>query len=416
MGLNPRLIAKLTQMQITEPTPIQAQAIPVAMEGRDVMGLAQTGTGKTAAFAVPLIQSLEASGGRPFPKTARSLILAPTRELANQIADALASFAGGANLKVTVVVGGASIHPQIKRLGRGVDILVATPGRLMDLLERGAVDLSQSHHLVLDEADQMLDMGFIHALRQIAPLLPDDRQTMLFSATMPKQMAELARAFLKDPVRIETAPPGTAAENITQSVHYIAQGQKTALLIDLLNQHKDQLALVFARTRHGTERLMHQLGQAGFATDSIHGDKRQRERERTIRDFREGRIRVLVATDVAARGIDISDVRYVYNYDLPNVAENYVHRIGRTARAGAEGNAVSFCAAHEMAELRGMQKAVNHAIVVAGGDEWRTGRPPQGKRPQQKRPQQGRPWGGPNRGEKPNNGGHGQKPRSRRAA
>jgi ATP-dependent RNA helicase RhlE len=399
LGLNARILARLAQMNITVPTPIQAEAIPAALQGQDVMGLAQTGTGKTAAFALPLLQGLEAMSGGPFPKSARSLILAPTRELANQIADAIADFAGGARLKITVVVGGASIHPQIKRLARGVDVLVATPGRLIDLIERNAVDLSDTGYLVLDEADQMLDMGFIHALRQIAPLLPAQRQTMLFSATMPKQMAELARAFLTNPVRIETAPPGTTAENITQAVHFVLQSDKTRLLDTLLTEHTEELALVFARTKHGAERLMTQLERAGFAAGSIHGDKRQRERERTIRDFKDGRIRVLVATDVAARGIDIPDVRYVYNYDLPNVAENYIHRIGRTARAGANGNAVAFCAPHEMDDLRAIQKAVDLRLPVASGSEWRNEKT--ASRPAGKRPGQGRGQGqgqGPSQG------------------
>jgi len=382
MGLTTRALSNLATAGISEPTPIQAKAIPEALNGRDVMGLAQTGTGKTAAFALPLINALERQDMRARPKAARSLILAPTRELANQIADAIAGFAAGARLKVGVVVGGVSIFAQKKRLGRGTDILIATPGRLIDLLEQKAVVLDDASYLVLDEADQMLDMGFIHALRKIAPLLPAKRQTMLFSATMPKQMAELAAAFLKDPVRIEVSPPGMAADKVDQSVHFVHQGDKLSLLKQMLDGHKAELALVFARTKHGAERLKTQLERDGFFAGSIHGDKRQRERAKTLDEFRARKLTVLVATDVAARGIDISDVRHVYNFDLPNVPENYVHRIGRTARAGAEGHAISFCAMHEMDALASIERAMKQAIPVGGGAPWRSPKNRQAPQPQ----------------------------------
>ncbi len=395
LGLQPGLLARLAQMGLSQPSPIQARAIPAALDGRDVMGLAQTGSGKTAAFALPLIQALTAPGAqRPQPKQARSLILAPTRELANQIADAVMEFAGDAKLKTTVVVGGAPIHPQIKRVGRGVDVLVATPGRLIDLLDRRALDLQETRRLVLDEADQMLDMGFIHALRRIAECLPQDRQTMLFSATMPKQMADLAKAFLRNPERIETDPPGQVASDIAQSVRFVAQGDKTRLLVDLLGGHPGRQALVFARTKRGVDRLTDALESAGFAVGGLHGDKRQRERERTIRAFRQGQIDVLTATDVAARGIDIPDVRFVYNYDLPNVPEAYVHRIGRTGRAGASGDAVAFCAMHEMDDLAAIQRTLGVELPVAGGAPWGPVGRPAGKRPgpaqKRHRPQQQR--------------------------
>ena len=370
LGLAPRLVAALTEQGITQPTPIQTQAIPHAMNGRDVMGLAQTGSGKTAAFGLPMVDSLLKNGERPSPKTARALVLAPTRELAKQIADQLDIYTKGTHLKVCLVVGGAGISAQIKRMERGVSLLVATPGRLIDLLDRRAVLLNETQVLVLDEADQMLDLGFIHALRRIAPMLPASRQTMLFSATMPKQMAELAQAFLTDPVRVEVNTPGKPVEKIEQSVHFVAQRAKTDLLIELLDKHRNELALVFGRTKHGCEKLYLQLEKAGFAAASIHGNKSQGQRERAIRDFREGRTRVLVATDVAARGIDIPGVRHVYNYDLPNVAENYVHRIGRTARAGAEGAAIAFCAPDEMGELKDIQKAMKATIPVASGSPW----------------------------------------------
>ncbi|ATI42815.1 DEAD/DEAH box helicase [Pacificitalea manganoxidans] len=370
LGLAPRLLAKLPELGISDPTPIQTQAIPHALNGRDVMGLAQTGTGKTLAFGLPLLDALMKNGSKPAPRTVRGLVLAPTRELAKQIADNLKPFTHGTHLKVGIVVGGAGIHGQIQRLERGTDLLVATPGRLIDLIDRRAVDLSQAQFLVLDEADQMLDLGFIHALRKIAPLLAKKRQTMLFSATMPKQMAELSSAYLNDPVRVEVSPPGKAADKVTQEVHFIEQSNKTGKLIDLLKSHRSELALVFARTKHGSDRLMRQIERAGVDAVAIHGNKSQGQRERAIRDFRDGRIKVLVATDVAARGIDIPGVAFVYNYDLPNVPENYVHRIGRTARAGKEGQAVALCAPEEMGDFRAIEKVMKLSVPVASGQPW----------------------------------------------
>ncbi|KAF0675527.1 DEAD/DEAH box helicase [Profundibacterium mesophilum] len=370
LGLSPKLVARLAEQGITEPTPIQKQAIPHAMNGRDVMGLAQTGTGKTAAFGLPLIHALTTEGTKPAPKTARGLILAPTRELANQIAENLRSYTGGSHLSVAIVVGGVSINRQINRLERGVDLLVATPGRLIDLLDRRAVRLDETRFLVLDEADQMLDMGFIHALRKIAPLLAPERQTMLFSATMPKLMNEIAQAYLDNPVRVEVSPPGKVADKVTQEVHFLPKEGKQGKLVELLQRHREERALVFARTKHGAERLMKQLDRAGFAAASIHGNKSQNQRDRAITDFKSAKIRVLVATDVAARGIDIPGVEYVYNFDLPNVPENYVHRIGRTARAGRAGEAIAFCAPDEMGDLRGIEKVMKLSIPVASGAPW----------------------------------------------
>ncbi|MEO1494718.1 MAG: DEAD/DEAH box helicase [Pseudomonadota bacterium] len=366
----PRLVTRLTELGLTDPTPIQDRAIPAALEGRDILGLAQTGTGKTAAFGLPMIHALAKRGRKPAPKTAAGLILAPTRELAKQIADNLRAFTKGSHLKVGVVIGGASINMQAGMLRKGTDLLIATPGRLIDHLDRGSVVLDETGFLVLDEADQMLDLGFIHALRQIAPLLPTDRQTMLFSATMPKQMAELSRAYLTDPVRIEIARSGSTADNVTQAVHFVAQPDKQALLRTLLAAHPGERAVVFTRTKFGAERLMKQLGRAGFEAGSIHGNKSQGQRERAIKAFRDGKITVLVATDVAARGIDIKDVGYVYNFDIPNVAENYVHRIGRTARAGADGQAIALCAPDEMAYLSDIEKILKREIPTADGTRW----------------------------------------------
>ncbi|PQO22570.1 DEAD/DEAH box helicase, partial [Rhodobacteraceae bacterium WD3A24] len=387
LGLAPSLLKALEAEGFTTPTPIQARAIPAILEGRDLMGLAQTGTGKTAAFGLPLIHKLLGLG-KPEPREVRALILAPTRELANQISETLQIFTRGSPTKVMTVVGGASLSRQTERLGRGTDILVATPGRLIDLLERKALSLSRTRYLVLDEADQMLDLGFIHALRRIARMLPAERQTLLFSATMPKQMAELAETYLNNPLRVQVAPPGKPADKITQGVHFTGQGEKARLLESYLDRHRDELALVFSRTKHGAEKLKKLLEGWGFAAGSIHGNKSQGQRERALKAFRSGELRVLVATDVAARGIDIPAVRHVYNFDLPNVPENYVHRIGRTARAGAEGRAVAFCAPAEIGELRAIETTLHKRIEVLGGEA-----PAEPAR--QERGRGGKPGGGP---------------------
>ncbi|MEL6293658.1 MAG: DEAD/DEAH box helicase [Pseudomonadota bacterium] len=368
LGLNARLVSRLDALGLKQPTPIQTKAIPQALQSRDVLGIAQTGTGKTAAFGIPLVVALSKRQEKAAPKSARGLILAPTRELANQIVENLRGLTS--DLRIMLVVGGKSINAQTQKLARGTDILVATPGRLIDLMDRHAVDLSRTRFLVLDEADQMLDIGFVHALRQIAPQLGKDRQTMMFSATMPKAMTELSRDYLSDPVRVEVSPPGKVADKVTHSVHFVAKEKKQELLIELLDGHRDDRALVFSRTKHGAERLMKTLEKIGFAATSIHGNKSQGQRDRAIAAFKAGSVRVLVATDVAARGIDIPGVGYVYNYDLPNVPENYVHRIGRTARAGREGQAVAFCAADEMSELKAIEKVLGTRIEVAGGAPW----------------------------------------------
>jgi ATP-dependent RNA helicase RhlE len=390
MGLAPRLTARLAEQNITTATPIQTEAIPHAMKGRDVMGLAQTGTGKTLAFGLPLVHTLNARGVKPAPRHAHGLILAPTRELARQIFDTMVGLTRGSHMKVALVVGGGSINRQVETMKRGADLLIATPGRLIDLLDRKAVQLGATRFLVLDEADQMLDMGFIHALRQIAPLLPKERQTMLFSATMPKLMADLSRDYLKDPVRVEVARPGVAADKIDQSVYFVAQPDKLGLLSKLLSQKGNARSLVFARTKHGAERLMKQLEKDGFSAGSIHGNKSQGQRDRALKALKTGEIDVLVATDVAARGIDIDGISHVYNFDLPNVAENYVHRIGRTARAGASGRAIAFCSSEETSELRAIQKLLGVDIAVAGGTPWEALRAPsKTTRPQKSRRRSG---------------------------
>ncbi len=368
LGLSPTLIKSVHSLGFVTPTPIQREAIPLILRGHDLMGLAQTGTGKTAAFGLPLVQQLLANKVQPSPKTTRALILAPTRELVNQIASNLRDYVKRTPLRICLVVGGVSINAQINALQRGTDILVATPGRLIDLVERRAIYLDQAKFLVLDEADQMLDLGFIHTLRRIAKLVGVPRQTLLFSATMPKQIEELSRAYLTDPVRVEVAPPGRPAERVRQSVHFIGQRNKVELLKSCLLERPDDLSLVFSRTKHGAEKLMNALVQSGFLAASIHGNKSQGQRERAIKSFRDGQVRVLVATDVAARGIDIPGVSHVYNFDLPEVPENYVHRIGRTARAGAAGEAVAFCGPADIRLLRDIERLIGIRILVASGE------------------------------------------------
>ena len=365
LGLSPKLTKRLDHSGFSTPTPIQAQAIPLALDGHDIMGLAQTGTGKTLAFGLPMIDRLLATSGKPAPKTVKALILAPTRELVNQISENLLTLIKPTPLKLLTVVGGQSVGRQIKQLSRGTDILVATPGRLIDHMERGSVDLSTVRYLVLDEADQMLDMGFIHALRQIAPALGTPRQTMLFSAPMPKQMEELSRSYLTDPRRVQVAPPGKTANKIEQSVLFMDRAEKPGKLREILSADPDALSLVFARTKKGAERLKIKLVADGYSAASIHGNKSQGQRDQAIKAFRAGKVKILVATDVAARGIDIPGVAYVINYDLPNVAEAYVHRIGRTARAGREGTAISFCSPEEAQLLRDIEKLIGRRF---GGD------------------------------------------------
>ncbi len=321
------------------------------------------------AFGLPIIEMLLKDAKRPDNRTVRTLILAPTRELVNQIADNLKLFVRKTPLKINVVVGGASINKQQLQLERGTDILVATPGRLLDLISRRALSLGQVSYLVLDEADQMLDLGFIHDLRKISKLVPAKRQTMLFSATMPKTIADLASEYLTDPVKVEVSPPGKAADKVEQYVHFVSgQNHKTEILKETISANPDGRAMVFLRTKHGAEKLMKHLDHVGFAVASIHGNKSQGQRERALRAFRDGEVRILVATDVAARGIDIPGVSHVYNYDLPEVPDAYVHRIGRTARAGRDGIAIAFCAPDEARLLRDIERLMGIEIAVASGE------------------------------------------------
>ncbi len=404
LGLSPKLLKALEKTDLQIPTPIQAQSIPHIMAGRDLMGLAQTGTGKTAAFGLPLLHRLLDIPNPPPPRHVRALILVPTRELANQIRDNLERFTKGTPTKIVLVVGGASINKQAANLARGADVLVATPGRLQDLIERGEVNLNLTGYLVLDEADHMLDMGFIHALRRIAKHIPVKRQTLMFSATMPKDISEIAETYLRDPIKVQVAPPGKPVEAIDQGVHFIPMGDKARLLESYLLKHPGEQALVFGRTKHGSEKLSKLLETWGFKVGAIHGNKSQNHRDRTLGAFREGALDVLVATDVAARGIDIPTVRHVYNFDMPNVPENYVHRIGRTARAGASGTSVSFCSPGEMGEFQAIEKMLKKPVPVIGGAPWAAdlvaAAPKPGHKPQGQRPQGQRPGGAP-RGQAP---------------
>ncbi len=358
LGLSPALTDELARAGFDQPTTIQQQAIPLALEGHDILGLAQTGTGKTMAFGLPMIDLIKGTSEKRVAKSAKALILAPTRELVNQIAENLLPMVRSLSLRITKVVGGQSINRQVMALAKGTDVLVATPGRLIDLLDRGDVTLSSTRFLVLDEADQMLDMGFIHDLKKIAPRLATPRQTMLFSATMPKQLEELSRSYLSNPKRVQVAPPGKTADKIKQSVLFLDKPQKQKKLREILSDDLGGLSLVFARTKRGAERLSKDLIADGYNAASIHGNKSQGQRDRAIKAFREGTVTVLVATDVAARGIDIPGVARVINYELPNVAESYVHRIGRTARAGREGEAISFCSPDERSLLKDIEKLI----------------------------------------------------------
>jgi ATP-dependent RNA helicase RhlE len=361
LGLDAPLVRAVVAEGYDTPTPIQAQAIPVVLEAKDVIGCAQTGTGKTAAFVLPMLQVLGAPQGR-----IRALILTPTRELASQIGDRIRVYGQDQRLRHALVYGGVSQHGQERQLARSPDVLVATPGRLIDLMEQGIVALQNVELLVLDEADTMLDMGFIHAVRRIVGQVPKQRQTLLFSATMPKSITALANSVLREPVRISVTPQSTAADTVDQTLHFVKRADKRSLLTNLLSQDEVARALVFTRTKHGADRVARQLDQAGIRALAIHGNKSQSAREKALGLFRRGSVPVLVATDVAARGIDVPDVSHVVNYDLPNVAENYVHRIGRTGRAGAKGSAISFCEHDQQQLLADIERAIRQTIPVVG--------------------------------------------------
>ncbi|MFV0416061.1 MAG: DEAD/DEAH box helicase [Chthoniobacterales bacterium] len=358
----------LAKKGYTEMSPIQAQAIPVLLEGHDLMACAQTGTGKTAAFALPILHQISGLRRRPQSHEIRALILTPTRELAVQVAESFKTYGSNIRLQVGLVYGGVSQNPQIRNLQKGLDILVATPGRLLDLHEQGYVDFSAVEFFVLDEADRMLDMGFIGDIRRIAGHLPKDRQTLLFSATFAPEIKKLAADLLHEPENISIAPDATTAERVDHRVLFIEKDDKQNLLLDLIKDRAENAAgertLVFSRTRHGARRLAEKIKRAGISVDAIHGDKTQAARQKTIDSFRDGRIHVLVATDVAARGLDVKNITLVVNFDLPMEADNYVHRIGRTARAGNSGYAISFCSNEELPLLRQIERFIRQKINV----------------------------------------------------
>ncbi|WP_182085418.1 DEAD/DEAH box helicase [Aureimonas sp. ME7] len=354
LGLADALQSALVEMDITTPTPIQAQAIPAVLKGRDVLGIAQTGTGKTAAFSLPILDALLKKGDRPKPGAPRVLVLAPTRELALQIAENVKGFSAGTPIRYMTVFGGVSIRPQIETAKRGVDMVVATPGRLLDLIEQKAISLSAIEHLVLDEADRMLDMGFIRDINRIMKLVPEKRQSLLFSATMPQNIASLAAKILKDPVRVEVTPEVVTVEKIDQSVFLVPQKAKKHWLIKHLPGFDK--TVIFTRTKHGANRLSEDLTKAGIEALAIHGNKSQGARQKALSQFHAGELRVLVATDIVARGIHVDDITHVVNFDLPEEAESYVHRIGRTARAGKSGIAVTLCDPSEKPKLRQVEK------------------------------------------------------------
>jgi ATP-dependent RNA helicase RhlE len=369
MGLEARLLRALEQEGYTQPTPIQAQAIPHVLEGRDLLGIAQTGTGKTASFALPMLQRLALNPRTPEPKTARALILSPTRELAAQIADSFRAYSRYMNVSITTIFGGVSEHPQKQNMARGIDVLVATPGRLRDLVAQRAVELSKTEIFVLDEADRMLDMGFIADIRRIVKFLGPDRQNLFFSATMPEEIGRLAGELLHNPVRVSVTPPATTVERIAQRVIHVSNADKRALLIHLLRTDAAMArTLVFTRTKHGADKVVRALAAAGINASAIHGNKSQSQRVNALNNFRSGRAPVLIATDIAARGIDIDGITHVINFDLPHVPESYVHRIGRTARAGADGIAVAFCDREERPLLRDIEKVTRQQIPAS---EWR---------------------------------------------
>lgn len=362
LGLTAPLLKALQKEGYTVPTPIQAQAIPHALKGNDILGLAQTGTGKTAAFALPILQLLDKQQSRN-NKHIRALILTPTRELAVQISESFQTYGRYTGIKQEVIFGGVSQHAQTIALRNGIDVLIATPGRLLDLMDQGYVHLDKLEIFVLDEADRMLDMGFIHDVKKLIKALPARKQTMLFSATMPEQISKLVASLQKDPVKLQVTPASSTVEKIQQFVYFIPHQQKQSLLVHLLNKKNIGRTLVFARTKHRADKIAKQLKKASIHADAIHGNKSQAARQNTLNNFKHGKLKVLVATDIAARGIDVDALGHVINFDLPDVAETYVHRIGRTGRAGASGVAISFCdGSDEMGNLKSINKLIGLKI------------------------------------------------------
>ncbi len=362
LALTEPVLKALAHEGYTTPTPIQQQAIPFILQGKDLLGCAQTGTGKTAAFAIPILELMQAQ--KPLDHGIKVLVLTPTRELAIQIDESFAAYGRYAGIRHTVIFGGVSQHSQVNDLRRGVDILVATPGRLLDLMQQGFIHLEKLQIFVLDEADRMLDMGFIHDVKKVIAKLPAKRQTLFFSATMPPEIQKLADVLLKHPAKVEVTPPASTVDKIEQQLYHVAKKEKPELLLHLLKNPEIRTTLVFTRTKHGADKVVKILQKFQVRAAAIHGNKSQNARQNALADFKNGTLRVLVATDIAARGIDIDELSHVINFDLPDVPETYVHRIGRTGRAGKEGIAISFCSADEKEELRDIQKLIGKHIPV----------------------------------------------------
>ena len=427
-GLAEPLTRALARLELITPTPIQERSIPHALSGRDMLGIAQTGTGKTAAFALPLLHHLITEGGKPTTRTAKALILSPTRELAVQIAETIAELSEGTPISHSVVFGGVSVRPQIQALARGVDILVATPGRLLDLMEQRAIDLRETRHLILDEADRMLDMGFVRDVMKIVGKCPSDRQSMLFSATMPKPIEDLSKKILTNPQKVSVTPEVVTVEKIAQSVFSVPQKAKKHWLIDFVSKNETGRIVVFTRTKHGANRLTADLEKAGIQALAIHGNKSQSARQKALGAFQDGEIDILVATDIVARGIHVDDISHVVNFDLPEEPESYVHRIGRTARAGRSGQAIALVDPSERAKLKQIVKltgidltpqATDYTVNVPAGEDdaddgkrrGHRGQPARNGRPRNrgKSGSGGRPGGGAKR---QNAGGDKAKPSS----
>ena len=363
LQLSEPVLKALKEKNYITPTSIQTKAIPVAMKGRDILGIAQTGTGKTAAFAIPIIENLKQNQPQKESKRAiKALILTPTRELAIQISDTFTDYGKYTGLKHTVIFGGVNQNPQVRTLNNGVDILIATPGRLLDLISQKVITLSNLTHFVLDEADRMLDMGFIHDIRRLLPMLPKKRQTMLFSATMPKEIVNITKAILNKPERVEVAPVSSVVDTIEQNVYFVEKPQKIELLVDVLDKHRDLTTIIFSRTKHGADKIARTLNKRKIRCEAIHGNKSQNARQTALQNLKSGKCRIIVATDIAARGIDIQNLGVVINYDLPDVAETYVHRIGRTGRAGNSGVAFTFCSKDEHMMIKSIQKLTNKRL------------------------------------------------------
>lgn len=365
LNISEPILRALNEKKYVTPTPIQKRAIPLVLNKKDVLGLAQTGTGKTAAFAIPIIQQLYLAKEKGQQRKIKALILAPTRELAIQIDECVKEYATYTGLRHTTIYGGVKQNAQVNALKAGVDILVATPGRLLDLMNQGYINLRSIRHFVLDEADRMLDMGFVHDIKRLLPLMPKEKQSLLFSATMPRTIASLSQSILRNPAKVEVTPASSVVDTVKQYIYFVEKNDKKALLIDVLAKDKGQSVLVFSRTKHGADKIAKQLCKAGISSEAIHGNKSQNARQRALNNFKSNKTRVLIATDIAARGIDIDKLELVINYDLPEVPEMYVHRIGRTGRAGNTGTALTFCAEDEKTMLKDIQKLTGTKFLIA---------------------------------------------------